>query len=80
MAGPTLLARYLARQKLSYPAFAQMVGADRARIHRCARGERKPGLLLALAIEKATDGAVPVSSWLAPRTAPRRSRAANGHT
>jgi hypothetical protein len=63
MLGPQLLTRYLARSKVSYPAFAQMVGADRARIHRCARGERNPSLPLALEIERVTGGKVPASSW-----------------
>jgi hypothetical protein len=66
MLGPQLLTRFLARSKVSYPAFAEMVGADRARIHRCARGERGPSLALALEIEKATAGEVPASSWAKP--------------
>jgi hypothetical protein len=81
MLGPKLLSRYLARSKLSYPAFAEKVGADRARIHRCARGERNPSLSLAVAIEEATGGAVPASSWpkrpvrrLARKLARRSSR------
>lgn len=64
MAAETLLARWLARPEApSYPAFAKMVGADRARIHRCARAERRPGLALAIEIERETGGAVPASYW-----------------
>lgn len=80
--GPTLLADYLGSQKLSYAAFARLVGADRARIQRCASGDRGPGLALALAIEQATEGSVPAASWVGPtvvrqggrRKAPRGTR------
>lgn len=69
---------YLARKKLSYAAFASSVGADRARIARIACSYRKPGLELALAIEKETGGEVPASYWpelkLVPE--PRRVRRA----
>ena len=63
MNGPARLSRYLVRRKLSYAAFARLVGADRARIQRCATGARSPGLALALAIHRVTGGAVPASSW-----------------
>lgn len=67
------LAAYLARHQLSMAAFARLVGADRSRISRCVRGERRPGLRLALEIERATGGEVPASSWTGER---RRSRKA----
>lgn len=80
MAAESLLARWLARSQVSYPAFAKKVGADRARIHRYARRERRPSLRTALAIEEATGGAVPASYWptvklVAPsvRRRPRRA-------
>jgi hypothetical protein len=60
---PNPLAAYLAKTNTSYAEFARVVGADRARIQRCAKGERRPGLDLALAIEEATQGAVPASYW-----------------
>jgi DNA-binding transcriptional regulator YdaS (Cro superfamily) len=62
--GKKLLSAYLSRLDLSYAAFARLVGADRARIQRCATGKRSPGLHLALAIERATEGAVPAAAWL----------------
>jgi hypothetical protein len=43
--------------------FARRVGADRQRIYRCAKGERRPGLDLAIAIERESGGKVPISSW-----------------
>lgn len=70
--GKKLLSSYLSRCELSYAAFARLVGADRARIQRCAKGDRSPGLPLALAIEQATGGAVPASSWV-PRRTKRRA-------
>jgi hypothetical protein len=88
MAAETLLARWLARpESPSYPAFAEKVGADRARIHRCARAERRPGLVLAIEIEKATGGEVPASYWPtvklvkpAVRGSRRRSRKHSSHS
>jgi len=79
MAAASLLSRWLARSKVSYPAFAKMVGADRARIHRYARRERRPSLRSALAIERETGGAVPASYWPTVKLvkpAPRVRRAA----
>lgn len=72
--GPSLLSSLLAREKLTYAAFARLVGADRARIQRCARGKRKPGIELALSIEEKTGGRIPASSWvgeLVERPAPK---------
>jgi DNA-binding phage protein len=59
----TLLARYFRKSKRSVSEFARAVEADRSQIYRCMRGERRPGLVLALRIERATAGAVPASSW-----------------
>lgn len=58
------LAAYLDREGISRPAFARLVGADRARIHRIADGDRGPGLALALAIESVTKGEVPAAAWV----------------
>lgn len=75
---PNLLASYLDREKLSYAAFARLVGdkTDRARIARAANSYRRPGLKLALAIEQATKGAIPASYWpglpLRPEPSKRR--------
>lgn len=65
------LARYLRKHKLSAAAFADMVGAHRSQIGRAVRGERAPGLDLAVKIESVTGGAVPVACWTS-----RQSRAA----
>lgn len=58
-----LLASYLEKSRRSYSDFARAVGADRSQIYRCATGERRPGLELAIAIERETAGAVPAASW-----------------
>jgi DNA-binding transcriptional regulator YdaS (Cro superfamily) len=71
--GKKLLSTYLARFELSYAAFARLVGADRARIQRCAKGKRSPGLLLALAIERETKGAVPAVAWTRRRPLKRKT-------
>jgi DNA-binding transcriptional regulator YdaS (Cro superfamily) len=59
----TLLADWLQENKHTYSTFARAIGTHRSQIARCAKGERGPGVALAAAIEKATDGAVPMESW-----------------
>jgi transcriptional regulator with XRE-family HTH domain len=66
------LARYLRKNKMSADEFALLVGAHRSQIYRAMSGERRPGVDLAVAIDRVTGGDVPVSSW----TSSRRSRAA----
>lgn len=68
-----LFAAWLASERLSYSEFGRRVGVDRARIQRCATGERGPGLELALLIDEATDGKVPAASWVA-NSPSKRSR------
>ncbi len=66
------LSKYLAEHGLSHAAFAERTGADRVQIWRCATGRRGPGLSLAIRIEKATRGAVPVESW-STKSRPRKA-------
>ena len=42
---------------------AELVGISAAFMSDLKRGHRTPSLRVALAIEKATDGAVPVTAW-----------------
>lgn len=66
--GPKRLARYFRTPgALSAPDLAKSIGADRAQVWRWLRGERGPGLELALALQEATKGAVPASSWIRSR-------------
>lgn len=79
----TLLATYLAKPNApSIGEFAAKVGADRTRIHRCMKGERRPGLDLAIAIERETKGEVPVESWSdeRPLNGPLRPAASRTHS
>jgi transcriptional regulator with XRE-family HTH domain len=63
------LGRWLRDRGISQDAFAARVGATQSQISRIVRGDRGPGIELAVAIERATDGAVPVTSW---KRRPRR--------
>lgn len=64
MDGPTLLAAYLEKNKLSLRGFASKVDAPVALVWRWTKpGEGKPGIEYAFAIESATRGAVPAKAW-----------------
>lgn len=63
MKGPSLLASWLKKRDCSHEQFAEMVGAHRTQVFRAVRGKRRPGLDLAVLIERVTGGAVPVESW-----------------
>lgn len=58
-----VLQDWLARHGVTYAAFAADIGVSRASVSRWVRGERTPHPELALAIQKATGGHVPVSVW-----------------
>jgi transcriptional regulator with XRE-family HTH domain len=76
MDGPSLLAAYLKDAGLSYRSFAARVGASHSLVPKWLSGDGKPGLELALGIEKATSGAIPFKAWLRKRSAkPRRASA-----
>ena len=60
------LAEFLKREGLTQPQFAAKVGCSQTMISRLCQGRRGPGLRLATAIERATGGAVPASSWTDP--------------
>lgn len=57
------LAEYLEQRRIRQEDFAVSIGVTQATVSRLARRAMRPGLDLALEIEKATDGAVPVASW-----------------
>ena len=58
----TLLGKYLSWYGLTHAEFALMANVPRVMISFWARGHRKPGRDYALAIERATVGAVPAES------------------
>lgn len=73
--GVALLAEYLAREGLTYEAFALRDASgrlDRPLIGRLLSGERakRVSVNLATAIERASEGFVPVEAWESPTQAP----------
>lgn len=67
---------YLYMNRLTRKEFAKHIGYSTTYLDRIASGERLPGDGLALIIEKATNGAVPVSSWPPKEKKFRRKRKA----
>jgi transcriptional regulator with XRE-family HTH domain len=61
-----LLKTYLADSDETQAAFAERVRTTPATISRILSGTMRPGLDLAIEIEKATDGAVPANAWRRP--------------
>lgn len=60
----SLLGKWIAEKGWSRDLLAKKLGKiPRQSVDRLCRGDRRPGLVLALLIEKVTDGQVPVSSW-----------------
>lgn len=60
----TQLAKYLSEHGLSQAEFAATVESRQSFISRLANGVAKPSLAMAVEIERATGGAVPVESWV----------------
>lgn len=58
------LAEYMQREGLSQAEFARRTGLSQPMVCLWLSGKRRPGLESALAIESATAGEVPASSWL----------------
>lgn len=55
---------YLQRSGISQRKFAELVGVDDSVISRFARDLAKPGLDVAVRIERISFGEVPASSWV----------------
>ncbi len=60
----TKLSRWLDVAGMSRDALAVKLGVGRSYVDKVCRGERRPSLDLAVAIEKLTEGAVPASAWI----------------
>lgn len=58
------LSSYLQSSRKSQATLAEEVGVSRGYMSELVAGAKKPGLDLAFAIERATDGAVPAASWV----------------
>lgn len=72
MTGATLLSAYLNRSGKQQKELAAAAGLKPDIVSRYISGERVPGVTNAVAICRATDGAVPVESW-ARKTKRRRA-------
>jgi len=57
------LASYLRAAQLTQGAFASLLGVSQPTVNRWIKGQSRPTWDKAAEIEKATQGAVPVSAW-----------------
>lgn len=60
----TKLSSYLKERRIRQADFAEQVGVSQGVISRLANGASKPGLDLAVRIERATAGSVSASTWV----------------
>jgi len=58
------LAVYLDQHGITQSAFAGSLGTTQATISKFCRGVTRPSLDMAVKIERATGGSVPVASWV----------------
>ena len=72
----TALDDYMKREKVSDADLSVEIGRDRSIVSRLRRGKITPTLEIAAAIEKATDGRVPMASWIKPMRRPVKGAAA----
>lgn len=69
----TDLLTYLANTKTKQSVLAASVGVSRGYLSELVGGTKRPSLELAVAIERATDGAVPATSWVPEPIPPTQS-------
>lgn len=62
--GMTHLAAYLSKTSTPQAKLAEAVGVSRAYMSELVGGTKTPSLTVAVAIERATDGAVTAASWI----------------
>lgn len=58
------LRQYLRQQQLTQEAFSRLTGIPQSLISRFCTGRAEPTLQRAAEIERATEGAVPMSAWV----------------
>ncbi|HEX7856114.1 MAG TPA: helix-turn-helix transcriptional regulator [Sphingobium sp.] len=63
----TALNDFMTRTGLSDAKMAEQIGCDRSLVNKMRRGVVQPTLDRAAAIEEASDGAVPMKSWISRR-------------
>jgi transcriptional regulator with XRE-family HTH domain len=61
-----MLNNYLEQNGISHAEFARRIGLTRQSVWRICNGKQGVSLELAAHIEHATNGAVPMQSWVAP--------------
>jgi transcriptional regulator with XRE-family HTH domain len=66
------LARWIDASGKTRDEVAKEIGVNRTYLDMLCRGARRPGLRLAIAIEKVTRGAIPATEWLTARTSSPR--------
>jgi hypothetical protein len=64
MAPNDLLRDWIAKAQISNAEAARQLGYDRSNFHRIVSGSAKPTMELAYAIDKLTDGEVPMAVWV----------------
>ncbi len=67
MGGMNTLSQYLADHGVTQSEFAERVGVKQPTISRLLKPRGRPGVDLAIAIERETGGKVPALSWFAMR-------------
>lgn len=67
------LQSYLKSHAIRQEDFAGQIGSTQATVSRLANGTSRPSLDLAVAIERATGGSVPATSWV-PDVAPPQTQ------
>jgi DNA-binding XRE family transcriptional regulator len=67
------LASYLEQSGTPQERFAEAIGVKQATVSRLKNGSIRPSLKLAIVIDRATNGAVPVSCWDEEPSAARAS-------
>jgi transcriptional regulator with XRE-family HTH domain len=72
--GRTLLDEWLKAQRMQQRELAELAGCSEGSISSLLSGRRNAGRGLALALERATDGAVPVASWQPADPAPEAKK------
>lgn len=58
------LRTYLAAEGVTQVRFAEMIGVQQSMVSRLLKGKARPSLETAVAIERATGGAVPAATWV----------------
>lgn len=60
----TKFSRWIDASEMTRDDVAVALGINRTHLDKVCRGARRPGLALALGIEKLTQGAIPAADWL----------------